>query len=143
VAFYLARGLRTNGLELPQRLIVSACRPPHLPPNTRADTPTPLEQFVERLQQRYEAIPEEVLSNPEVLALFASILRADFTILGNRCFIDQSHRLACAISAYAGRDDEHVPNTVLRDGSNHTSRDRPKPPYSPGGHFYLRSLSGD
>jgi medium-chain acyl-[acyl-carrier-protein] hydrolase len=142
VAFYLARGLRTNGLELPQRLIVSACLPPHLPPTHEPIHQLPLEQFVERLQQRYEAIPEEVLSNPEVLALFASILRADFTILETAVYRTEPP-LACAISAYAGWDDEHVPSTCLEGWSNHTSTGGFQTALFPGGHFYLRSLPGE
>jgi medium-chain acyl-[acyl-carrier-protein] hydrolase len=142
VAFYLARGLRTNGLDLPQRLIVSGCRPPHLPPTREPIHQLPSEQFIERLQQRYESIPEAILSDPDARDLFASILRADFTILETAVYRPEPP-LACAISAYAGWDDEHVPSTCLEGWSNHTSSGQTRTALFPGGHFYLRSLPGE
>jgi len=142
VAFYLARGLRTNGLDLPQRLIMSGCRPPHLPPTREPIHQLPSEQFIERLQQLYESIPEVILRDPDARALFASILCADFTILETAVYRTEPP-LACAISAYAGSDDPHVPSTCLEGWSNHTSTGKVQTALFPGGHFYLRSSPGE
>ncbi len=142
VAFYLARGLRKNGLTLPQRLIVSGCRPPHLPPTREPIHQLPSEQFIERLQQLYESIPEVILRDPDARALFASILRADFTILETAVYRPEPP-LACAISAYAGWDDKHVPSTCLEEWSNHISTGQVQTALFPGGHFYLRSMPSE
>ena len=139
VAFYLTRRLRQNNLALPGRLFVSGCEPLHLPRRHDPIHNLSPEQFIEQLQQLYEPIPDPILRNPDMLALFAKILRADFTVLENAAYHAEPP-LECAISAYAGLEDAGVPASSLEGWSNYTTAQFQAAQF-PGGHLYYRSPS--
>jgi medium-chain acyl-[acyl-carrier-protein] hydrolase len=99
VAFEVTRQLRRQGGPLPVHLIVSARRAPQLP---NVDTPTydlPEPAFVDTLVRRYNGIPPAVLAEPELLAMFLPVLRADLEMT-------ETYR-------YAPEDPLDVPITVL------------------------------
>jgi medium-chain acyl-[acyl-carrier-protein] hydrolase len=139
IAFYLTRRLRQNSLALPQRLFVSGCQPLHLPRRHGPIHNLPQEQFIEQLQRLYEPIPDPILRAPDMLALFARVLRADFTVLESADYYPEPP-LACAISAYAGLDDAEVSSSCLERWSNYTTAQFQSALF-PGGHLYYRSLS--
>ena len=139
VAFYLTRRLRQNNLALPGRLFVSGCEPLHLPRRHDPIHNLAPEQFIEQLQQLYEPILDPILRNPDMLALFAKILRADFTVLENAAYHAEPP-LECAISAYAGLEDAGVPASSLEGWSNYTTAQFQAAQF-PGGHLYYRSPS--
>jgi medium-chain acyl-[acyl-carrier-protein] hydrolase len=139
IAFYLTRRLRRHRLALPQRLFVSGCEPLHLPRRHGPIHNLPPEQFIERLQQLYEPIPDPILREPDMLAVFAKILRADFTVLENAVYHPEPP-LDCAVSASAGLDDDGVPASSLEAWSNYTTAQFQAARF-PGGHLYYRSPS--
>jgi surfactin synthase thioesterase subunit len=107
VAYEVARHLRATDGLLPVRLLVSASRAPHVAPSTRPLHELPDEQFLAHLR-RYNGIPRAVEESPELLRLMLPVVRADM-----RVYETYRHEvgapLPCAISAFAGNDDEWVP----------------------------------
>lgn len=78
MSYALAVELSRRGLPSPQRIVLSAKRPPHLDAGDPVhDLPTP--QFVEKLRT-LDGTPPEILSDPDLLDLFLPALRADFAI---------------------------------------------------------------
>jgi medium-chain acyl-[acyl-carrier-protein] hydrolase len=139
LAFYLTQRLRRNGLSLPRRLIVSGCRPLHLPPSHGPIRDLPQAQFIEQLQKRYEPIPNPILRDPDALDLFTSILRADFTVFETALHSPEPP-LDCAISAYAGLQDPEVTPSLLEQWANYTTGQFQLALF-PGSHLYYRSPS--
>jgi medium-chain acyl-[acyl-carrier-protein] hydrolase len=131
LAFELAQRLRAEGLRQPSHLFVGAARPPHIGP------PQPLlaglddKEFLEAVQARYDGVPPEILSNPEVLSMFLPALRADFAIYESYAYKPLGP-LDCPISAFAGTADPHVPAELMAGWEKHTTAG-----------FSLRSLRGD
>lgn len=138
VAYYLTQRLRKNGLNLPRRLIVSGCRPPHFPHRHGPIHKLPDEQFIEQLQLLYEPIPDPILRDPDALAMFASILRADFTVFETAVYQSEPP-LDCSISAYAGSHDADVTVSCLEEWSAYAAPSRFECALFPGGHLYYRS----
>ncbi|WP_051261108.1 thioesterase II family protein [Desulfovibrio inopinatus] len=76
IAFELCRALQEAGHVLPEILVVSACRAPHLPePAPIHDLPQ--DDFVSGLK-RYSDDVTLLEENPELLELLLPLLRADF-----------------------------------------------------------------
>ncbi len=138
LAFYLTRRLRRNGFSLPRRLIVSGCRPPHLPPWHDPIHHLPQTQFIEELQHLYGPIPDPIVREPELLAMFAAILQADFAVLETVVYHPEPP-LDCALSAYAGSEDPEVIRSSLEDWSKYTVTGQVQWALFPGGHLYYRS----
>jgi medium-chain acyl-[acyl-carrier-protein] hydrolase len=135
LAFEVAQGLASKGFSLPNHLVVSGRRPPHIP-----NPESPLHglsdaDFVFEINQRYGGIPPEILENPDILALVLPGLRADITAL-------ETHRparhlpLSCPISAFGGKDDPLTSPLHLEAWRSETT-DRFEVCHFPGGHFYL------
>ena len=80
VAFELARGLRHLGAPPPAGLIVSGSRAPERRGASHDLHRLPDEDFLRELR-RFEGLPEEVLRDPELLALTLPALRADFEMI--------------------------------------------------------------
>jgi surfactin synthase thioesterase subunit len=80
VGFELARTLRAAGTA-PSRLVISARGAPDLPQRAPRLSTLPDGEFVTALVQRYNGIPKVVLDEPELLALFLPLLRADLAVL--------------------------------------------------------------
>lgn len=107
IAFELARELRRLGRPLPAHLFLSARRAPQLPDLLPKLHDLPDAQFIDRLQDRYNAIPKQILAEPSILAMFMPALRGDFTLLDTYTFSDEPP-LAVPITALAGTDDRVV-----------------------------------
>jgi len=133
VAFELARALRRDGLPLPGTIVVSGRRSPTVP-NTEAPLHVlPDAAFVEALVRRYDAIPRVIREEPELMALFIPVMKADFATF-------ETHRhqveppLPCGVSLYGGRSDPQTPQmadwATLFAGPARTR-------LFEGGHFYL------
>ena len=81
VAFELTHALRASGLPLPSGLFLSGRAAPDL-----ANRELPVEDlsddaFLKAVAERYQAIPQALLDNPELLGLVLGSLRADFTLM--------------------------------------------------------------
>jgi medium-chain acyl-[acyl-carrier-protein] hydrolase len=138
VAFELARELRRRGAPLPVHLFVSGRRAPHLP------DPDPLHALPEpRLIEKLRALggtPDAVLSDPDMMALFLPILRADLAV--NEA---EEHRaedaLDCPISAFGGLSDPRASRAEIDAWRQHTRRAFALEMF-PGGHFFVQSARG-
>jgi medium-chain acyl-[acyl-carrier-protein] hydrolase len=149
VAFELARELRRRDLAGPSLLIASAHHAPHRPDPDPPLSPLSDEEFIAELRARYDGIPQEVLSEPELLALLLPVLRADVEILESYRYGAEGP-LACPIVCCGGEDDPHTRRDELEAWREQTRADF-RLRLFPGGHFYLadaraallESLRGD
>ncbi|KYF72840.1 gramicidin dehydrogenase [Sorangium cellulosum] len=135
VSFELARELRRRGAPLPRHLFVSARRAPHLP------IAAPLhglsdDDFLAWLR-RMGGTPEEVLRDPDLLALFLPVLRADVAVNEAEPFVP-GPPLDCPMSAFGGADDERASPAEMEAWREHT-RGPFRTEVFPGGHFFLRT----
>lgn len=134
ISFELARELRRRGLELPERLFLSAHRAPHLPKELPDIHDGPDEEFYEGLR-RLEGTPDELLANDELMQLLLPVLRADFAIAETYQCTPEAP-LACAMSVFGGLGDELTGRDKLQPWADYTTGDF-KLRMIPGGHFFV------
>lgn len=135
VGFELARYLRATGGPQPVQLFVAGSRAPHLPFAAPPIHDLPREEFMAALR-RLGGTPEEVLRDPELMALFEPVLRADFAVADGYVY-RQEEPLACPISAFGGMADALASPTSIAAWST-LSRGRFLQRIVPGGHFFIR-----
>lgn len=133
LAFTVCRELRRRRLALPERLIVSASRPPHIP------EPTPLhhlddEKFIDELR-RFSGTPEAVLANEEIMRLFLPVLRADFALEETYAHTPEPP-LPIPVTAICGNADPEVSLEEMKLWSRHASGDFGLKTVE-GGHFFI------
>lgn len=139
LGFELARELRRQQLPLPKALILSGRNAPG------TGRPLALHQLGDRelvaeVQRIYGGIPQQILDEPELLALTLPLLRADLTV--NETYEpSEEPPLPCQLHAFGGLDDPHVSLAGLQGWAPHTSAsfvcER-----APGDHFYLGTPAG-
>lgn len=139
VAFELARELRRRRMQLPCWLAVSAFRAPDWQVTDPPLTGLCDAEFVAAVDQRYHAIPDVVLKDPDLLRLVVPPLRADMKLIESYAH-EPEPPLPCAISAFGGNEDPRVSPDALAAWQRHT-RDRFSVRLLPGGHFYLQEAS--
>ncbi len=133
IAFEVARSLRRAGRPGPVSLFVSGRQAPHLPQRP-ALSGLPEAEFVERVNQ-YGSLPDVLLRDPDLRALFIGILRADLRLLDTyRYTADEP--LDCPLWAAGGSQDPTVSKVELDAWSQHTCRDFQISMF-PGKHFFL------
>ena len=135
VAFEFYRWLREKGEPLPEHMIVSASRAPHIP------EPSPLHhlpetEFVEELK-RFSGTPDIVLQNEELMEIFIPILRADLAIEETYVF-EGKDPLDIPLSAFCGTMDKEAPHQVMAEWKKHTSNTFSLHEVK-GGHFFIKS----
>ncbi len=106
--FELARLLHDRGQRLPQRLILSAKRPPHIGDpgamgSGKAISQLPEAEFIAELQQ-LAGTPPEVLRNRDLMELFLPTLRADFALSDQHQFTP-GPLLPCPTTVFYGHRD--------------------------------------
>lgn len=136
IGFELVRAARRRGLRPPTHLFAASRRAPHLPSNRPKVYHLPDDQLVQALQDRYNAIPEQLLKEPEVLAMFLPTLRADFTALDTYPYVP-GPPLPCTVVALRGAQDRVVAAPTMEAWAQH-GRDGFHSHTLPGGHFFLR-----
>lgn len=136
VAFELAREMRRKRAPLPIHIFVSSRRGPRLREPGPDVHLLPDAAFVEEVQRRYDAIPGEVLREPELMELLLPTLRADFEMLETYEYATEEP-LDCPITAIGGLEDSRAPLASLEAWRLET-----RGPFQihrfPGGHFYFR-----
>jgi medium-chain acyl-[acyl-carrier-protein] hydrolase len=133
VAFELSRALRRHGLPLPQTIVVSGRRAPTIP-----NTEPPLHglsdpEFIRALVRRYDAIPRVISNEPDVMALFIPILKADFATFETHVYRHEPP-LECALAMYGGRSD---PQTGQMEGWAELCAGVRTTRLFDGGHFFI------
>lgn len=138
IAFELARKLRWRSQRLPQKLLVSACRAPHIPHpwrpiHTLCDT-----DFVSELERIGGAAPE-LGYDKELLAISLPVLRADFEIIETWVYRHEA-ALATPITAFVGFEDRWISLEGVEPWRQHTMSEF-RIQTVPGDHFYRGSES--
>lgn len=137
VAYELAQTLQRTGDSQLKHLFVSARRAPSVSERL------PLlhqiagdDAFLRGIQQRYNNLPELLLQDPELRALFVPLLRADFTLVETY----QPSSLAplgYPVTALGG-DADPVANRGELEAWHALTKNRFALHLFPGGHFYLQ-----
>lgn len=133
LAFETARTLQKRGLS-PSTLLVSARTAPSVHGWRERLSDLPDAAFFEHIRSM-NGLPEELCDNPEWLALFLPIIRADFALCENYSYRPEQ-ALTCPISVLAGRDDANVPLALLDAWAIETQAGCQTQLFE-GGHFYL------
>lgn len=139
VVFELARELRRRRSPAAVRLFVSARRAPQLP---HPELGPPIhtlseEELIRQLRIRYDAIPEAILADEELMKIFLPILRADLGMLEQYVYTPEDP-LAVPMSAFGGVEDRAVPEADLEKWREQTNADF-RLRMLPGGHFFPKS----
>lgn len=148
-AFEVARELRRRGLPAPARLFVSSRMAPQLAPRFSPIHHLPENEFVEQLALRYGPIPPVILADPELMALFFPVLRADIEVLETYSYRPEDP-LDTAISVLGGASDPMLDDAGLHAWAEQTSSTATVRIF-PGDHFFpktaredfLNAISGD
>ncbi len=136
ICFELARFIRRNYHQIPQHLFISGCRAPHIPNKKTPIHQLPDPLFIEELSL-YNGTPEILLQNPELLALFIPILRADFAIYDTYTYTDDIP-FNCPISAFGGLQDREVSHPDIAAWHKHTNSKFSIHMFY-GNHFFLKN----
>ncbi|MEV0804950.1 alpha/beta fold hydrolase [Micromonospora sp. NPDC050200] len=134
IGYELARRLVARGGPVPQRLVVSAARPPHRAARTgeaHALDDAALDDWLGGLG----GVPEEVLADAALLELILPTVRADLSVVASYRPV-APEPLPCPVDAVAAADDPLVDPDEVAGWAACTTAD-----FSltvvPGGHLYL------
>jgi surfactin synthase thioesterase subunit len=141
VAYEFARRLGNRGLPLPERLVVSSARAPHLPEPLPDCTGLSDAELAARLVA-LGTMPEEAARHPELLAVALPVLRADFELARSYRHRGGTQRLHVPFDAVRGADDESVPEGTVRAWAELTEGEFSFTPV-PGGHGVLTAPGGE
>lgn len=137
LAFETARSLRRAGLPQPFHLLLSSRRPPQLPEPFGPIAQIPEAEFIAAVQRRYGGIPQVILQEPDLLALFLPTLRADFAVLESYAYREEPP-LSADLTIYGGSEDPIATPAALDLWQVHTTGAFAHEQFA-GGHFYLQS----
>ncbi|WP_040726469.1 type I polyketide synthase [Nocardiopsis chromatogenes] len=137
-AFEVCRRLGEEGARLPSLLMLSAHRPPHLPPAW--DHPeVPDDRLVDRVRQ-WGLVPDGLLDDDGLLSLVLPPLRADLALDGDypcRTGARSGRRISVPCVVYGGGQDRTTRPDELRAWGEHFAEEAPfEVEILPGGHFY-------
>lgn len=134
VAYEIAR--RAGPRQAPVQIFLSGRRAPQIVDPLPPITHLPDAEFIASIQARYGGIPQAILEETELMALFLPTLRADVRLLENYTFTP-GISLDCPVTVLGGTQDP----TVLPFHLD-AWQDLTRGPFDrllfPGGHFYLQ-----
>ncbi|MEZ4359491.1 MAG: alpha/beta fold hydrolase [Kofleriaceae bacterium] len=137
VAFGLARELRRRGRPAPALLIVSGRRAPQLPePDPWHALPT--DALVARLR-RLGGTPDVVLREPELMAMFLPVIRADLAVIEAEPYREEPP-LELPIVALGGESDDRCSRAELEAWRAQTTSAFTSTIF-PGSHFFVTSAA--
>ena len=120
LGFEVARQLRRINAPQPLHLLISSRRAPQLPDPTAHLWQLPEAQFLAATETLYGTLPVIIRQDPEVLNLFLSIMRADFTMLGTYQYREEAP-LEIPICAFGGLQDQSLKEEDLQGWQNQTN----------------------
>ncbi|MEM9511919.1 MAG: alpha/beta fold hydrolase [Cyanobacteria bacterium P01_E01_bin.48] len=135
VSFELTRLLRRKLQVLPEVLFISARRAPTLT-KPRAISHLSDPEFIEEISQ-FNGTPSAILESDEFSQIFLPILRADFSILDNYVYAEESP-LDCPIITFGGQTDREVSRDDLGSWNIQTTSNH-ELHMLPGDHFFINS----
>ncbi len=134
VAFEVARELRRRGARIPVGLCVSAREAPQRQSRPLVPWDLPDPEFIEQIDRRYNGLPAALKAEPELLALFLPILRADLRLLFSYTY-QAEPPLDVPLLAFGGEQDPGVSLDALQAWREQTLG-RFSAKFFPGDHFY-------
>lgn len=135
VAYEWTRQLAETGGPLPQQLFLSGRQAPQRPAlNLPVDSMSDV-AFLDAVGRRYNALPAELMANPEILALVLPSLRADFKLMARHRDRPRAP-LGVGLTLINGLDDPWVDHDAIEAWQVQTLRPIDRH-WLPGGHFYL------
>jgi medium-chain acyl-[acyl-carrier-protein] hydrolase len=135
IAFEAARGLRDQGWPL-LALFVSGRRAPFLADPLGPLATLPTDDFVREVRRRYDAVPDAVLADADMMKMLVPGLRADFAMLEGYRY-EPAAPLPGPIIALGGSSDPHATLPELEAWRRET-RARFSVHTFEGGHFYVQ-----
>jgi medium-chain acyl-[acyl-carrier-protein] hydrolase len=137
LAYETARELRRRLALMPVCLFVSGrAAPTHVPDEPMLHR-LPDDRFIEELDRRFNGLPAVLRNEPELMALFLPVLRADLKMLETHAYRSEPP-LDLPLYAYGGIDDLRASLTWLEGWSGFTTQWQGARQFA-GGHFYLHS----
>lgn len=137
IAYSLAWRRQQRGAPLPQALVLSAYRAPHLPAPEIADPNASDEDLVASLAA-LGGIPQVLLKHPDFLAALMPVARDDLLLCaGNRAAAD-TDPLRVPLHLFAGKRDRLVSVSEVVSWRRHAGRGC-EVRTMPGGHFFVRA----
>ncbi|WP_107105535.1 thioesterase II family protein [Streptomyces roseifaciens] len=135
IAHRLAAYRSTAGGRLPEAVILSGCRPPHLPSGLPPADRVSEAKLVSWLNE-VGGLPDELLQRPEWLALLLPILVDDLTLCASAAQ-QPFTRLPCPVHVFGGDEDPLAGSHELSAWRTHADAEFTVTTCS-GGHFYLK-----
>lgn len=140
VAFETVRQLRRMGAALPDLLILSAHRAPHLQRSRPPLHRLPDADFDAKLAG-YSGTPDEVLQDPEIMDLFRPLLRRDFAACETYHFTEEPPLPIPALCVGGTEDFDVLPEDLSAWSPHFIPTLRLQ--LLPGGHFYFADAAPD
>lgn len=137
LGFEIARELRREDNPDPVHLFACSCPAPQTPILSPPIHTLPEAAFVAKLRHRYNAIPQPILDNNELMQLFLPSLRADFALI-DTYFYTTERPLDCPISVFGGLQDGTISHDDLKAWRDQTCRSF-RLQLFPGDHFFLHN----
>jgi medium-chain acyl-[acyl-carrier-protein] hydrolase len=134
ISFELARHLRRFNQPMPAYLFISGRPAPQIPLNDPPTFDLPDPEFIEELR-KIQGTPESVLQNPELMALFMPLLRADFELCQTYHY-DHELPLNCPFFVFGGLTDSDISQESLVAWRAQTTSPMQLQMF-PGDHFFL------
>jgi surfactin synthase thioesterase subunit len=133
VAFALTQRLHLLDFPLPQHLIASGSKAPHLEHEEEKIHDLPHHEFLNRLE-KFNGTPKEILSDTELMEVLIPLLRSDFKI--SYYYQAKPIPIACPILIMGG-DDDPVTNHERLTAWKELFTGKSEVIYVPGGHFFI------
>lgn len=144
VVFEVAHKLQDLGYPAPHHLFVSGRKAPHVPRIMPLISQLSDSQFLSAIEQDYQPLPSVIKQDPETLALFLGILKADFSVLESYRYNNHSllpSPLPCPITAIGGDRDPIANEELLSTWAAHTTKAF-RTVIIPGDHYSMVSEPG-
>jgi medium-chain acyl-[acyl-carrier-protein] hydrolase len=140
IAYELARRLQLLNIGGLQHVVISAKRAPHLPAIAPPLHAKPRHEMIESLRT-YNGIPDEILSDGEIIDMYLPTLRADFAISELHQHVREP-KLRCDATLFGGTLDRHVPEEDLLAWTSELSGQITHHAFS-GGHFFTSTAANE
>lgn len=136
IVYELAQALQRAGGPLPAHLFVSGRRAPSLPDPLLPIHGLPTDDMLRAIGQRYGNLPDLVMQDAELKAIYAPLLQADFTLV-ETYQPSTLTPLPCPVTALGGDADPFATEAELQAWRPLTQSQFDLH-LLPGGHFYLQ-----
>ena len=94
-------------------------------------------EFVDAIQKRYGGVPQQILEDAELRALYIPTLRADVQLMETYRYTPEPP-LDCGVTAFAGSEDHTVTRAMI-EGWRHQTNQKFEVHVVTGNHFFLQS----